>query len=220
MVNAPTLYPEPMEVAPPPGRGVWAYAKRTPGRLCAKDSHEQCRHGWVVVIPVTPSNRNDFEYKGFEIMSKYGEFPMGTRNGAPRATDARGVAWNPADEQWRLILQRGGAVEFPADQVIAFGWHRRPPYREAQFPQVEDLDIIDIECPECPRVMSAVSDGEVTEMLRAHLTTRMNARHSYSIEDLREFGKEMELNFDTARSRSKPVRRGRAKKAAPETIEL
>ncbi len=187
--DAPSLYPEPQEVAPPPGRGLHGYYHRGD-------------NGWVVVAATTPSNRADYEYKGFTFMQQYGQFKNGTNEARARRLekDDRGNAWNPAVEPWRLIFQRDGAKEFPLEQIIAYRWHIRPPYREVSFPQLEGIDIKSYACPECKKgLFASTNPSEATEQLRTHLTSEINNRHKYTPTDLRELGKELDIDFDSAR---------------------
>lgn len=187
--GAPSLFPEPAEVAPPPGRGLHGYYRRGD-------------NGWIVVASTTPSNRSDYEYKGFRFLPQYGEFKNGTNELRARqlAADDRGVAWNPAIEPWRLIFQRRGAGEFPVEQIIAYRWHLRPPYKEVTFPQIDGVDITTYPCPECEKgIFSSTNDKEAAQQLRTHLTSGVNQRHNYTATDLRELGKELAIDFDSAR---------------------
>lgn len=197
--EAPSLFPTPADVKAPPGRGKHGYYRNL--------------RGWIVVASTTPSNRSDTEYKGGRYLSQYGEFENGTQGGDPKCYDDRGVLFNSAHEPWRLIFQRGGAAEFPVDQIVAYGWHLRPPYREVTFPQMEGAAVFDLPCPECDRVFSALAERQVAQFLRQHLTSRVDEAHSYTPADLKELGQEWEIKFDTARTRAsvKPSR-----KAAPD----
>lgn len=188
MTEAPTLYPEPIEVAAPPGKGKHGYYRKP--------------DGWIVVAATTPTNRADYEYKGFIRLSKYPEFNNGSAQ--PRAQakerDARGNPWNPALEPWRLIFQLDGAKEFPIDQVVAYRWHIRPPYREVTFPQLEGVEITNYGCPECERgLFSSTNPNEAAQMLRTHLTSRVDEQHSYGPGDLADLGKEWSIDFDSVR---------------------
>ena len=186
--DAPSLFPEPVEFAPPPGRGLHGYYRKP--------------DGWIVVAATTPSNRSGYEYKGFTFLPQYGEFANGTNEltAKQNARDDRGNPWNPAIEPWRLIFQRDGASAFPIDQIIAFHWHLQPPYKEVKFPQLEGVDITVYPCPECDRgVFSSINPLEASGQLRTHLTTGVNKRHEYTPTDLRELGKELEIDFDSAR---------------------
>jgi hypothetical protein len=188
MTEAPTLYPTPVEVAPPPGRGQHGYYHKA--------------NGWVVVAATTPSNKADYEYKKHVFLPQYGEFVPDTADprANPKGADDKGMPWNSALEPWRLIFQRDGAKEFPVDQIIAYRWHIRPPYKEVTFPQLEGIDITDYPCPECDKgIFSSPNPQEAARQLRTHLTSAISESHKYSATDLRELGKEWGIDFDTAR---------------------
>lgn len=193
MPEAPSLFPDAVDAPSPPGRGKHGYY-----RLAS---------GWITTGPTTPSNRSAMEYKGATFLPQYGEFANGTAAGAPQERDARGVAWNPADEPWRMIFQRGGGKEFPADQIIAYRWHVRPPYREVTFPQLDGVRIFDLQCPECDRgLFSSTNENDAAQMLKTHLTTGTNNRHSYTPSDLRALAQEYNLDFDQRRIGTNAVR--------------
>ena len=186
--ETPSLYPEPVELAGPPGRGLHGYYRKT--------------NGWIVVASTSPGNRSGYEYKGFTFLPQYGEFANGTGEARAdkNASDDRGNPWNPAMEPWRLIFQRDGVKEFPVEQIIAFRWHLRPPYKEVKFPQLEGIDIKTYPCPECKKgVFSSVNPLEASDQLRTHLTSRINGRHEYTPGDLRELGDELNIDFNSAR---------------------
>ena len=194
MTLAPSLFPDRIETAAPPGRGLHGYYRRG-------------ANGWIVVAATTPANRSHYEYKGFTQLPQYGEFRNGTTGGSAREADVNGVAWNPADEPWRLILQKGGAKEFPLAQVIAFRWHVRPPYRDVVFPQLEGAEITNYQCPECDRgLFSDLNPQKAAQDLKTHLTSKIDNAHAYAPADLRELGKEWGINFDSARMGKSPVR--------------
>lgn len=197
-VEAPSLYPQVREVEAPPGKGHHGYYRKP--------------DGWIVVASTSPSNRSDYEYKGFRFLPRYGQFVYGTHGGQPRERDARGIPWNPADEPWRLFFQKGGAKEFSIEQIIAYRWHLRPPYREIEFPQLKGVEIHDLPCPECDTAFSSTVLSEAVSHLRTHLTSGVNRQHSYSVTDLRELGKEWDIDFETARL-------GKRKKEIPSLAE-
>lgn len=190
----PTLYPEPLQTNAPPGKGKIGYYRKP--------------DGWIVLAATTPSNRADYEYKGFVFLPAYGQFDNGTAE--PRARqnerDARGNPWNPAMEPWRLIFQQGGAKEFCVDQIIAYRWHIRPPYREVRFPQLEGLEITNYGCPECDKgLFSSLNAAEAAQMLRTHLTCKTDGQHNYTPKDLADLGKEWNIDFETARAGRRTV---------------
>src|SRR3990172_7777242 len=192
--EAPTLYPEPIEVAAPPGRGRHGYYPRPEDGGLAS--------GWIVIAATTPSNRADYEYKAFTRLPAYGEFANGSAQprALPKEKDARGHPWNPALEPWRLIFQLNGAKEFPVSQIIAYRWHIRPPYREVVFPQLAGAEITNYGCPECDKgIFSSLNPAEAAAQLRTHLTSAVDSQHKYSPADLAALGKDWDIDFDSAR---------------------
>ena len=178
--GSPTLFPEIHEVTAPPGKGLHGYYRR--------------RDGWITTGPTTDSNRADFEYMGYSFLSKYGQFK--NVNDITHEVDINRVPWNSYAEAWRRIFQLGGAKEFPIDQIIAFRWHIRRPYKEVTFPQLEGVEIYDFYCPECDQgVFSSTNEREALIQLRHHLTTTINGPHSYRVEDLTRLGQEWGLDF-------------------------
>lgn len=188
------LNPQPVQEVQLVDRGHWGYFRK--------------KNGWIYMAQLTPANRGHQEFKGSQFLERYGRFPLGTRdpNTRPAAQDDNRAPWNPALEPWRLIFQRGGAHEFPVDQIIALQWHLSPPYEGITFPQLDDVQITDIECPECDRTFSGTSVGVAVQNLKIHLTTRMDARHSYTVSDLVDLGAELGVDMQTARTKVKPVK--------------
>ena len=189
MVNeiAPSLYPEVQDAVTPPGKGEHGYYRRDD-------------NGWIITAPVWPSYRSDMEFKGYVFLPQYGTWVHGTPWGNTNRDD-RGIGYNALQEPWRRIFARGGAKEFPVTQIIAYGWHRQPAYREVTFPQIKGVKIYDLPCPECSRVFGSMTEDEAVANLRTHLTSTVDRPHSYSPTDLRELGKELGVNFDSARIR-------------------
>ena len=186
--EAPSLYPELREAAAPPGKGRHGYYKKP--------------DGWLVVASTTPTNRSDYEYKGFRFLARYGEFVNGTAElrAKQNERDAKGNPWNPAIEPWRLVFQLGGADEFPIDQIIAYRWHVRPPYREVQFPQLQGVEITNYGCPECEKgLFASTNPHEAAQQLRIHLTSAVSDSHRYTPSDLRALGQEWDIDFESSR---------------------
>ena len=207
MTMAPTLYPEPADVEVHGGRGFHGYFRN--------------KRGWIVVQSTTPANKEATIYKGGSFLPQYGEFTNGTNE--PRAgqkeRDDKGMPWNPAVEPWRLILQRGGAKEFPIDQILAYHWHINPPYREAVFPQLEGVDVTDYFCPECDKgIFSHPEPAEAADMLKIHLTSGFDRRHEYRVEDLAALGDREGIDFFSRAISRRPV--NRAKKARKEAVPV
>lgn len=196
VMDAPSLYPEIIETSTPPGKGHHGYFRRL-------------RDGWIVTHGAWPTAQSDMSFKGFVFLQQFGVFTMPGPGKGSVVTDRRGIAFNPSEEPWRLILQHpDGAEAFPIGQVIAYRWHIRPPYREIRFPQVEKVQIYDLFCPECEKgIFSAEEEQDSADMLRQHLVSQFDSVHSYRPEDLRALGQEIGVDFFAARRvRRRPVR--------------
>ena len=76
-----------------------------------------------------------------------------------------GVAAVPSDTPlpgqpfWSMI-EKGGAKEFPASQVLAYRWHQNPPVEGVTFPQYEVVKntIKEFQCDECELELSFLPD--------------------------------------------------------------
>ena len=202
-VSAPTLYPEIPEVATPPGHGEHGYYRRP--------------DGWIITGGIWSTFRRDFEFKGCQFLPQYGAFTIDSVWGTPNK-DARSMPFNTAAEPWRIIFQKGGAKEFPVEQIIGFRWHINAPYAEVTFPQMEGIEVHDLWCPECEdTVFSALTERGAVDQLRRHLTSGRNNAHSYRPTDLLELGKEWKMDFGFAGVGGKAVRRNRIGAVASDT---
>ena len=183
-------------------RGHFSYGKRpmTYGAM----------RGWVVQLPYQDNLRLQYSQRRFTYLDQYGLFLMVQADGDIKKVtnkDANGQPWNSFREPWRLLFQRGGAKEFPVDQIVTAHWHLVPPYREARFPQLEELkgsgqEIHDFQCPECyerPVLFSSLNQREAAVHLRTHLTSGVNDQHKYSPADLKELGTELGVDLISAR---------------------
>ena len=203
MMEAPTLFPEPVDVEIHGGRGLHGYYRNI--------------KGWIVVQPTTPANKEGTIFKGGIFLPHYGEFKNGTAGGKPMESDDRGMPWNPAEEPWRLIFQRRGAEAFPLEQILAYHWHIRPPYREVEFPQLEGVDVTDYFCPECEKgIFSHAEPLEAADQLKIHLTSGIDRRHEYRTEDLTALGDREGIDFFSRSISRRPVRREVLQHTCPE----
>src|SRR3990167_6964311 len=194
LAEAPSLYPEPQQRTVPPGRGHHGYYRRR-------------SDGWIITGGAWPSARADKDFKGYAFLAQLPIFAMsyGDNEDQSNQVDLRGHKFFPHREPWRLILQSpGGAEAFPISQVIAYRWHIRPPYHEVRWPQLEGVKVVDLFCPECDKgVFSAVDEQHAIDMLRVHLTSKINDNHSYRPEDFRALGTEYGIDFFAPRGRRK-----------------
>lgn len=210
VADSPTLYPELQQASP---------LASTKGR----HGYYRKANGWISIGSLTPANRDHYEQKGFTYLVRYGQFRNDgdiTGRGSATEKDARGAPWNPVLEPWRMFFQKGGAKEFPVEQIIAYHWHLRPPYREVTFPQLKGIAITDYFCPECDKgIFSALTPAEAAQSLRTHLTTGIDRTHSYTAQDLRQLGEAEEIDFFAATRVKGLVRRGGQSTEAPSLAE-
>jgi hypothetical protein len=175
MTQTPTLYPEEVQIKQTE-LNFFLYWRKP--------------NGWIVSAPGWPQEYAKRIRARWEALPQYGTFIPGQK-----ATDARGVTFNPHREPWRVIFQHNGADAFPLEQVIAYNWHLNPPYKEVVFPQLEGVTVDIFDCPEC----NAQPFHEAE-----HLAQHLRIRHEYSRLDLKIYGEEASIEF--VRGRRKKVK--------------
>jgi hypothetical protein len=114
--------------------------------------------------------------KRFMPLMEYGEFT----NDLHKRTK-----WDPMLDPYRPILERGGIKEFTREQIVEFGWHRKPHHvlaaqierlvadgipREqatvAVIPQLAGFERVDVPCSICPgRVFNSEDELKRHEIL-------------------------------------------------------
>lgn len=190
MMEVPSLYPEIEERSTPPGKGSHSYFKRM-------------RDNWICTHISHPAAVQDMNFKGWIKLDRYGSWQMPGPGKGSIVLDLKGRPFSPAEEPWRLIFQHpDGAAEFSIEQIIAYRWHIRPPYREVRFPQLEGIEVFNLFCPECERgIFSSPREQEAADLLRQHLTSQFDSKHEYRPEDLRALGDEIGVDFFAARRR-------------------
>ena len=185
--EAPTLFPEKAEVTRTE-LNFLLYWRKPPSN-------------WIVCAPGWPQEYAKRLKRGWTPLPQYGTFTPGLKS-----EDSRGHDFNPHREPWRIIFQKGGAEEFPVDQVIAYNLHLAPPYKEVAFPQLEGVEVDVLDCPECNTQPFHATD---------HLAQHLRIRHEYTRVDLKVYGEEMGIDF-TRRTR----KRAEVRKLAPEDLAL
>jgi hypothetical protein len=145
--------------------------------------------GWIVPAQSAPNYFAGKLARGFTPLPQYGTFTPGEMS-----EDVRGMPFDAHSEMWRVIFQKNGAEAFPVDQIIAYNWHLSPPYAGVIFPQMEGVEVPELDCPEC-------------EILPCHdiadLATHLRIRHGYTRTDLRVYGDETDIKFDRKRTKVK-----------------
>lgn len=143
--------------------------------------------GWIVPAQSAPIYFATKLRRGFTPLPQYGTFTPGEKS-----VDIRGQVFNAHVEMWRVIFQKDGAEAFPVDQIIAYNWHLSPPYAGVTFPQMEGVEVPQIDCPECD--IPPCHDI-------ADLATHLRIRHGYTRTDLRVYGEEIDIKFDRKRTK-------------------
>lgn len=166
--------------------------------------------GWIVPAPGHPNAFASKVQRGYTPLPQYGTFTPGESS-----VDVRGIPFNAHVEMWRVIFQKNGAEAFPIEQIIAYKWHITPPYGGVVFPQMEGVDVPQLDCPECD--LSPCHDV-------ADLATHLRIRHGYTRTDLRVYGDEIDIKFDRKRTkvRIRPELKGAlalAEEMAPASLE-
>lgn len=177
----PSLFPEAVEAKKKESNFFIYYAKPKRGR----DDD-----GWIVAKPGWANERSKWTEKGWVPLDQFGRFIPGQDS-----RDVRDIKFDAFRETYRVFFQKGGAEHVPVSQVIAFGWHRTPPYKEITFPQLEGVEWQDFNCPSCTR--SPFNQA-------IDLSTHLMIGHRWSWADLREYGKEMGYDFSN-KSHLQPI---------------
>jgi hypothetical protein len=183
-----TLFDEQASV----GGYPWMYWRKPEGWANGVESH------WITVGPggATPKGNRDvgayttYLRKGFTPITKYGyvEPPV-----QPNAV-----------HMFLPMLRKGGAVEFPASQVIAYQWHIRPPIPGLKFPQYEAIksNVLSFVCEACGHQLFFMPEqkAQAGESYRAHLMSG----HGYPFREAAEAVRAAGLSLRHYRA-SKPI---------------
>ena len=180
-VSAPIIRPQEQGPAGFP----WQYWKR-PDRT--RPGSPDPGAGWVVAGPGgagSTSGRRDigsyanYISKGETPLTQYGPCPVPGSD--PLVTNPR------AGGIFRPMLERGGAVEFPPSQILAYGWHVNPPLPGITFPQLDAVQdkVLHFTCPDCDRQTWLLEDdSETMQSCFRHLRTNTgDGRHAYPREE-------------------------------------
>ena len=169
MVNSPTLFPDRAEVKES-ALNFFMYWRKP--------------DGWIVANPGHPMAFASRTKRGWTPLSQFGSFVPGRAS-----IDNQGVPYDAAREGWKMGFQvdsDGFAKEFKVEQIIAYGWHITPPYREVKFPQLEGMEIPAYECPECVHLPFYQASS---------LATHLKVGHDYSRVDITAYGLEISVDF-------------------------
>jgi hypothetical protein len=102
------------------------------------------------------------------------------------------------------MLERGGAREFPASQVLTYKWHIAPPLEGVVFPQYEAVKdrVRHFECEDCDRYDMWMLDDDTETGMACFRHLRSNTedgRHEYSRREATLILREQGVPFNAGR---------------------
>jgi predicted RNA-binding Zn-ribbon protein involved in translation (DUF1610 family) len=134
--------------------------------------------GWIVVGQSHATAFQEYMLRGFVPLSKYGQ--ISAEDGDMSVTEAIE----------RLLTLPGGIEEFPVEQIVAYRWHLDPPIEGLKFPQLDGMEFMSFECPECN--CASFSDA-------ATLAKHLRIKHEWQRRDLQVYSEETGINFTPRR---------------------
>ncbi len=126
------------------------------------------RAGWITYAPGGPTPKGARDTGSYATYLKKGMVPV-TQYGY-LAPPTKPQAY--LDSFLTILQAPGGSAEFPASQVIAYGWHLKPPIKGMVFEQYEALKgtIKHWQCEACgERRFFMPDDTEIGGVYRTHL---------------------------------------------------
>lgn len=176
--GVPDLNPPPMQRKEQKGSDPWMYY--------ARRATHPTEPGWIYPKDANSHHRSKFMKVGWIPLDQFGSFIYG-QLGNDQVLDANGNLFDSSRENYRVFFQKGGAPHMPVDQVIAFGWHRRLPYKQVVFPQLEGLDIPEFQCLECTHAPFVAT---------SHLRVHLMQTHGYSRTELNVYAQDAGLTWE------------------------
>jgi hypothetical protein len=174
----PDLNAAPVQKAEQKGSDPWMYY--------ARRANHPTEPGWIYTKDANSHHRAKYMKVGWVPLDQFGTFIYG-QLGNDAIVDTNGNIFDSSRENYRVFFQNGGAAHMPVDQVISYGWHRRPPYRQVTFPQLEGLTIPDFQCLECTHAPFVAT---------AHLRTHLMQTHGYSRTELNVYAQDAGLTWE------------------------
>ena len=145
-----------------------------------------------------------YQRKGYKPLPEYGFLP--TPGSATPCCKGKFMR----TEQFHVLLARGGAKEFPIEQIIAAGWHITPPVIHGtviKFPQLRNIVIEQADCDECDKPFYGVAGSRtVITSMRQHC----NARHGFNRREVDDML--YRIGYLTEAPKARPQSRQRATK--------
>lgn len=138
----------------------WQMCPETSGPFANRPCPTHTRNrGWIVLGPVN-SPLTAVEYAQFQDVKHAQAFPQ--------FGHGHSKEWSNPSTRFSNLIRNGGIHTFTLDQMVAYGWHRRPEIRAVR-PELNDA--IDVRCTYgCPnRVFSALSKDQAEQLYSRHV---------------------------------------------------
>ena len=107
-----------------------------------------------------------YQRKGYTPLPQYGRLPT---PGSPVPCCTNKFM---RTDQYHVLFVNGGAKEFPLNQILAAGWHLKPPVvhgKTVKFPQLKGVEIDEVQCDECDKPIWGVKGSStIVQGLRQH----------------------------------------------------
>jgi hypothetical protein len=110
--------------------------------------------GWIIIAPGWATEIEEYTMRDFQPLPKYGRFKLEEI---------------PKHQRYTRILERGGAKEFPIDQIVALGWVDNPPFG-LSFPQLEGIQLHRRTCPYCNKKIVRLEENVAQRDIDAHIS--------------------------------------------------
>lgn len=157
------------------------------------DGRKAAMPGWITWGDTQAGKRDDYVYRGFTPLFKYGRlWDGGDRDGE---LFKQYGPWGP------ILSKPGGPEELPVEQIVTYRWYRPEnigspaqgyfPMSHVRFPQLAEavsggLKIQEFLCPECE---------SVTFLQAVFLARHLRNSHNWDRADILAWGASMDIDF-------------------------
>jgi len=148
-------------------------------RMCTRENCRihRGRKGWITI---GPTRQTPIEHSQFVTVKHMEELP----DSYGVELDGGGPMTSPLDDGWGryyTILANGGLKEFPADQIVALGWHKIPQLYEA-LPDHTRREVDALTSKVFPCVYGCFEDGAPKVFYKEELLARhIKAQHKDAV---------------------------------------
>ena len=148
-----------------------------------RDADEEA--GWLIIAGTNAARIEDMVARGFEPLYTYGTIEDWERQKGIQVSTIGPLG------PWQPLFDRGGAKEFPVEQVVTARWYKETPVPGKDprdlFPQLKGQKIKELQCPACKHpAFHKIS----------YLASHLQISHNWSLEKVFQYGERSGLNFD------------------------